>query len=53
MERIIDELAVDQIANARFLMSFVFGNKFPYYINRGEGKEREDRKDDVTMMQSK
>lgn len=39
IQRIIDEVAKNEIENAGFLMSFAFGNVLPAYLIRGDGKE--------------
>lgn len=51
MQRIIDEVAKNELVNAGFLMSFVFGNVLPTYMIRGDGREKKARVDDAERVQ--
>lgn len=51
MQRIIDEVAKNELVNAGFLMSFVFGNVLPTYMIRGDGREKKTRVDDAERVQ--
>ena len=37
MQRVLNEVIKNELANAGFLMSFVFGNEMPTYMIRGDG----------------
>ena len=47
MKRLNDELSKNNLKDAGYLMSVVFGNEMPYYMIRGDGRDQSMRDDDA------
>ena len=52
MKRVLDELNKNNLSNASYLMSFVFGRVLPYHLIKGDGRDQSMRDDDALNVET-